>query len=215
TRSVPVPARPRRASRTASSASSAPDVFGSSATPGGTKSRMSPSPTRSRSTRRSATVTISARLASTASRISGCDPNFPVPTTSRLPNVRAPTTSGSRSAAGAVDHPWSVSTTITPLAGITPIGWCGSPAGCGRPLSPRPAGSPVLTHPSYGAAGTPGGSVAALPLARRTGAEPDRYQIGTAEGTPRTTRYVHSADVETAVADPLTGAVLDRRYRVG
>src|SRR5688572_13071674 len=56
---------------------------------------MSGPPVASRSTRRRATVTISVPEAARASRITSCEPNFPVPMMSRDENVRSPILSGS------------------------------------------------------------------------------------------------------------------------
>jgi hypothetical protein len=72
------PARASRAMRTASSAVSAPEVFGSRRRSSGMKAVMSSSRA-SKSTRRTATVTISQPEASSASRITGNDGYFPVP----------------------------------------------------------------------------------------------------------------------------------------
>src|SRR4051794_36345755 len=129
TKSALVAARPRRASRTASSASTAPEVFGSSVMAGGTKSRMSPSPARLRSTRRSATVTISAPEASSASRMTVCAANLPVPTSSREVNGRPPMTSGSAVMPRSIRH--------SPR-GHYPDRVLRVAGGLGRPLSPSP-----------------------------------------------------------------------------
>src|SRR5436190_23494119 len=81
------PARASRAVRTASSAVSQPEVFGRSSTSSGTNVVMS-SPGASKSIRRTATVTISAPEATTASRILAKLSYFPVPRIRRDPKLR-------------------------------------------------------------------------------------------------------------------------------
>jgi hypothetical protein len=81
------PARASRAIRTASSADSHPEVFGKNSTSSGRKAVMSPSLS-SKSTRLTATVTISAPAAATASRIVSKLSYFPVPRMRREPKLR-------------------------------------------------------------------------------------------------------------------------------
>ena len=84
--------RPSRASRTASSALRAPLVFGKRRKRfGSMKSRMfaNGSCFPERSARRSATVTISVPLATSASRINSFEANLPVPTSNREVNSRS------------------------------------------------------------------------------------------------------------------------------
>src|SRR5919201_229382 len=81
------PARASRAVRTASSAVSHPDVFGSSNTSAGRYDVMS-SPGSPNSMRRTATVTIAAPEARTASRIVSKLSYFPVPRMRREPKLR-------------------------------------------------------------------------------------------------------------------------------
>src|SRR6266498_3508680 len=74
----------------------APDVFGSSkCCSASMNDKMSGPPVASRSTRRSATVTISVPLAANASRIASPEENLPVPTIRRDAKARPAITSGS------------------------------------------------------------------------------------------------------------------------
>src|SRR5690606_11410984 len=102
TNSLNPAARPRRAYRMASSAVKHPAVFASRKKSSGDRWYSTPSSrVRSRSTRRTATVTTSAPEARIASTICSFDAYFPVPTIKRDRNVRSPITRGA-SACGLV-----------------------------------------------------------------------------------------------------------------
>ena len=173
TSSVPVAARPRRARRTVSPASTAPEVLGSRCVPAGTWSSTSPLlpsawPSRSRSTRRRATVTSSAAEASRAARMTSKERNFPVPTRSRLVSVGAPTCQGSTEGRTGAGPPGTAAPVSTGTAGADVGGviW-DSPRGhdpdrvlrsptvaarAARSASqPASAGSPVWTPAPYDA----------------------------------------------------------------
>src|SRR5688572_20430206 len=96
-------------------------------------SRMSGPPVASRSTRRSATVTISVPLASSASRIASPDENFPVPTMRRDANARPAMTRGSSMRC---ERPPVPVATSPPSAGVIRIRFFGSPPASGS-LSAR------------------------------------------------------------------------------